>query len=329
MEGHPALNLIADLQKKNTILAGHVRDIEEARLFFGTLQVGVDCVFRHRRGEGEGQRLRFRPVEAARGEHRVDIPRDGRDHADRGRGIRRPRVRGHDIHARARRGDAVGNHARGLLPRSRRGGEHGLRPAHARSTCNTWCCPSLHAPGRKQDRLPVRLKAGEPVMIVDWQGHTSGRVAKIETCPMLPGPPFLRRVEVEAPKPAAPFRSQRGPGRTSPPAHFPGREVPGELHGQTPPPGRRPRRPGHPPGQRPDGPKPLARSGPRPGRRPGAGPMGGRPGRLAAGRGRRGSGTRCPAGRQSRLLLAAAGAGGAGGPAGALALFARRLVRRT
>ncbi len=184
----PLENLIADLQKKNTMLAGHVRDIEEARLFFGTLQVGVDCVFfviDAAKGKAGGfdfgpwKRLVASTESISLGT--AEITRI----EDVGSGDRVCV----DTISMLEQGEGmlVGNHARGFfLVHGEVADTEFVNARPFRVNAGAVHSYTLRA-GNKTAYLS-ELKAGEPVMIVDWHGHTrASRVgrAKIETRPML------------------------------------------------------------------------------------------------------------------------------------------------
>ncbi len=184
----PLENLIADLQKKNTTLAGRVGDIEEARLFFETLQVGVDGVYyvidaaKVKVGGfdfGPWKRLVVSTESISIGTAVItrieDVGSGDRVCVDtisileQGEGM------------------LVGNHARGFfLVHGEVADTEFVNARPFRVNAGAVHSYTLRA-GNKTAYLS-ELKAGEPVLIVDWQGHTRGtRVGrvKIETRPML------------------------------------------------------------------------------------------------------------------------------------------------
>ncbi len=184
----PLENLIAELQKRSTMLAGRVGGIEEARLFFETLQVGVDGVF-HVIDAAKSKAAGFDfgpwkrlvastesiPIGTAVITRIEDVGSGDRVCVDTismlepGEGM------------------LVGNHARGFfLVHGEVTDTEFVNARPFRVNAGAVHSYTLRA-GNKTAYLS-ELKAGEPVMIVDWQGHTRatrvGR-AKIETRPML------------------------------------------------------------------------------------------------------------------------------------------------
>ena len=184
----PLENLIAGLQKQDAMLAARVKDIDEARLFFETLQVGVDCVyhvidtaeqtidaFDFTKWKGlvsATEKLELSTVEISRVE---DVGSGDRVCVDtismlsQGEGM------------------LVGNHARGFfLVHGEIADTEFVNARPFRVNAGAVHSYTLRV-GNKTAYLS-ELKAGAPVMIVDWQGHTRvtrvGRV-KIETRPML------------------------------------------------------------------------------------------------------------------------------------------------
>nr|MDO8087811.1 3-dehydroquinate synthase II [Candidatus Sigynarchaeum springense] len=184
----PLENLIAELQKRSTMLAGRVESIDEARLFFETLQVGVDCVFHvidAARVEASGfdfgpwKRLVAStdsiPITTATITRIEDVGSGDRVCVDTISML----VQGE--------GMLVGNHARGFfLVHGEVTDTEFVNARPFRVNAGAVHSYTLRA-GNKTAYLS-ELKAGEPVMVVDWQGHTRvtrvGR-AKIETRPML------------------------------------------------------------------------------------------------------------------------------------------------
>lgn len=182
----PLENLIADLQKRNTLIAGQVKDIDEARLFFETLQVGVDCVF-HLIDMKKERAFDFGPWKGlvTRSESVIMGTAEITRIEDVGSGDRVCV----DTISMLEQGEGmlVGNHARGFFL------VHGeiadtefvnARPFRV----NAGAVHSYTLRSGNKTAYLSELKAGEPVMIVDWQGHARatrvGR-AKIETRPML------------------------------------------------------------------------------------------------------------------------------------------------
>lgn len=184
----PLENLIAGMQKQNAMLVANVKDIDEARLFFETLQVGVDGVY-HAIDTAEttveafdftkwkGLVLVTEKVEMVT----VEITRI----EDVGSG---DRVCVDTISMLSQgEGMLVGNHARGFfLVHGEIADTEFVNARPFRVNAGAVHSYTLRT-GNKTAYLS-ELKAGEPVMIVDWQGHTRvtrvGRV-KIETRPML------------------------------------------------------------------------------------------------------------------------------------------------
>ncbi|MBN2150537.1 MAG: 3-dehydroquinate synthase II [Candidatus Lokiarchaeota archaeon] len=184
----PLENLIAELQKRSTLLAGHVEGVDEARLFFETLQVGVDGVF-HVIDAAGGKAAGFDfgpwkrlvsstesiPIGTATITRIEDVGSGDRVCVDtismleQGEGM------------------LVGNHARGFfLVHGEVSDTEFVNARPFRVNAGAVHSYTLRA-GNKTAYLS-ELKAGEPVMVVDWKGHTRvtrvGR-AKIETRPML------------------------------------------------------------------------------------------------------------------------------------------------
>ncbi|HME54719.1 MAG TPA: 3-dehydroquinate synthase II [Candidatus Lokiarchaeia archaeon] len=184
----PLENLIAGFQKKNALLCAKVKDIDEARLFFETLQVGVDGVYHvidateqtiesFDFAKWKGLVSAMEKVDMVT----VEISRI----EDVGSG---DRVCVDTISMLSQgEGMLIGNHARGFfLVHGEIADTEFVNARPFRVNAGAVHSYTLRA-GNKTAYLS-ELKAGEPVMIVDWQGHTRatrvGRV-KIETRPML------------------------------------------------------------------------------------------------------------------------------------------------
>nr|MDO8112886.1 3-dehydroquinate synthase II [Candidatus Sigynarchaeota archaeon] len=184
----PLENLIAEMQKKNATLAAKAKDVDEARLFLETLQVGVDGVFyaidaakKKVEAFDFGQWKRLMMASGSLELSSAEIVRI----EDMGTG---ERVCVDTISMLGQgEGMLVGNHARGFFL------IHGeiadtefvnARPFRV----NAGAVHSYTLKAENKTAYLSELKAGEAVMIVDWQGHTRvsrvGRV-KIETRPML------------------------------------------------------------------------------------------------------------------------------------------------
>ena len=184
----PLENLIAGLQKKNAMLAAKVKDIDEARLFFETLQVGVDGVY-HVIDAAE-QKIEAFDFTKWKGlvsaTEKVDmVTVEITRVEDVGSG---DRVCVDTISMLSQgEGMLVGNHARGFfLVHGEIADTEFVNARPFRVNAGAVHSYTLRA-GNKTAYLS-ELKAGEPVMLVDWQGYTRvthvGRV-KIETRPML------------------------------------------------------------------------------------------------------------------------------------------------
>ncbi|MEX2683881.1 MAG: 3-dehydroquinate synthase II [Candidatus Sigynarchaeota archaeon] len=184
----PLENLIAELQKKSTMLAGRVGSIEEARLFFETLQVGVDGVFHVINATNfKATGFDFAPwkrlVAGTESIHLVTATITRIEDVGSG-----DRVCVDTISMLEQgEGMLVGNHASGFfLVHGEVTDTEFVNARPFRVNAGAVHSYTLRA-GNKTAYLS-ELKAGEPVMVVDWQGHTRmtrvGR-AKIETRPML------------------------------------------------------------------------------------------------------------------------------------------------
>jgi 3-dehydroquinate synthase II len=184
----PLENLIADFQKLNTTLAASVTSIDEARLFFETLQVGVKEVFFSAdapaispddrdfakwkklvstSGHVDMVDIEITKIEEIGSGDRVCV--DTISMIDQGEGL------------------LIGNHAKGFfLVHGEIADTEFVNARPFRVNAGAVHSYTLRA-GNKTAYLS-ELKAGEPVMLVDFQGNTRdtrvGRV-KIETRPML------------------------------------------------------------------------------------------------------------------------------------------------